>query len=435
MHIDIYSRSANVQKSTAYRAFETTPEAHDLQSTVDKTKHSAKKRVMSQAFSDSALRSLEHHILQHVDEFVNLLPKSTGSEKDSAESEWSASKNMNSWSSWVCFDFMAELVFGRTFDMLKSSEHRYILDLIQSAAFRVGVCLQMPQLAAWNVDRLVAPTIRKLRDRYVQTSRDMAQERMKMDGSRKDLFSHILAARDPVNGVGFTTDEIWGESTLLIVAGSDAISTAMAACFFYLSHHSWAYTKVCEEVRSAFSSSEDIRTGSALQSCVYLKACIDESMRMSPPVGGALWREVMSDSIIDGQSVGKGHDVGVGIYAIHHNASYYPEPYAFRPERWIVGPESSKAAVDAARTAFSAFSIGPVGCMGKNLAYMELMVTMARIIWNLDFMLDDQAVKLEEHEAYLRSYRKHAEYEYRLRDRFTSWKDGPMLRFRARLAR
>lgn len=121
---------------------------------------------------------------------------------------------------YVSFDLMAELVFGKAFHMLELVDNRFIIDLIQVAAFRVGVCLQMPSLAVWNIDRVFTPHVRKLRDKYVTVSKDMAIERTKMDSKRQDLFSHILAAKDPQTGKGFSQDEIWGESTLLIIAGN-----------------------------------------------------------------------------------------------------------------------------------------------------------------------------------------------------------------------
>ena len=207
----------------------------------------------------------------------------------------------------------------------------------------------------------------------------------------------------------------------------------MAGCFYYLGRSPDAYTKVCAEVRRIFTSPDEIRNGPKLTSCIYLRACIEESLRMSPPVGGALWREVCKGGAkIDGQIIPKGYDVGVGIYAIQHNPLYYPDPFNYKPERWIVGGSTSKESVDLARSAFSAFSIGPVGCVGKNLAYLELMLTMARVMWTLDIKnmaKDDMEAPKEK---YLRNYKDHCESEYWLRDRFTSWKDGPMLSFRVR---
>ena len=222
---EIYGRNANVQKSTAYRAFETSPTAHDLQSTVNKKEHQRKRRVMSQAFSESALRKLEDHVLVHVKTFVEKL--SSGGAKaeisegaiEQKDKTWTPSTNLAKMCSYVSFDLMAELVFGKAFHMLDNADNRFIIDLIQVAAFRVGVCLQMPALAIWQVDKIFTPAVRKVRDQYVAISKKMAVDRMNMDHDRQDLFSHILAAKDPETGKGFSIDELWGESTLLIIAG------------------------------------------------------------------------------------------------------------------------------------------------------------------------------------------------------------------------
>ena len=205
----------------------------------------------------------------------------------------------------------------------------------------------------------------------------------------------------------------------------------MAGCFFYLGRHQESYTRLYQELRRAFTSIDEIHTGPALNSCVYLRACIDESLRMSPPVGGALWREVCEGGVnIDGHLIPQGYDVGIGIYAIQHNPVYYPEPFKFKPERWIPGGDFSNGSLNLARSAFSAFAMGPTGCVGKNLAYLELMLTIARVAWTLDIKDMTKARTLDA--KYLAGYSDHAKYEYRLRDRFTSWKDDLQLSFQIR---
>lgn len=213
----------------------------------------------------------------------------------------------------------------------------------------------------------------------------------------------------------------------------------MAGCFHYLSRNEAAYQRVCTEVRRTFPSLDQIRTGPDMTSCIFLRACIDEALRMSPPVGGALWREVCKGgAMINGRMIPEGYDVGVGIYAIQHNPVYYPEPFQYKPERWIKGGDFTEESIGAARSAFSAFSIGPVGCLGKNLAYLELLLTMARVLWAADFKYVTEAAAAVSSKSlemsYLKKYKHHYENEYLLRDRFTSWKDGPVLSFRIRKA-
>jgi cytochrome P450 len=74
----------------------------------------------------------------------------------------------------------------------------------------------------------------------------------------------------------------------LLVAGSDTSSSALAATFFYLSRNRDAYSKVAAEVRTAFKSRYEIRAGTLLNGCVYLRAAINEAMRMSPVVAQPL---------------------------------------------------------------------------------------------------------------------------------------------------
>ena len=85
----------------------------------------------------------------------------------------------------------------------------------------------------------------------------------------------------------------------------------MCATFFYLTRDPEAYTKLVTEIRDAFSCLDDIRSGPSLESCVYLTACIEESMRMSPPTPRAPWREVeLGGAEVDGKWIPRGYDVG-----------------------------------------------------------------------------------------------------------------------------
>lgn len=208
----------------------------------------------------------------------------------------------------------------------------------------------------------------------------------------------------------------------------------MSSMMFYLGRHPDVYTKLCKEVRTAFNSTDEIHSGPALNSCVYLRACLDETMRISPPVGGALWREAMEGGLtVDGELIPAGVDLGVGIYAIHHNKTYYPEPSEFRPERWLVTEQNSAEDVKVAKSAFIPFSKGPRNCVGKGLAYMEISLVMARMIWMFDFRVTDETGWEKERARWgTEAFKGYANNEFHLRDQFTSWKNGPMVSFRPR---
>jgi cytochrome P450 len=267
---------------------------------------------------------------------------------------------------------------------------------------------------------------------YVMYARGAVERRMKKDPQQcdKDFISWLLEAKDPETGMGFELKELWAESSLLIAAGSDTSSTAMSALLFYLAQYPACLSKLSAELQTTFKGVEEIRSGAALTSCRYLRACIDEALRMAPPIPGLLLRTVMEGGMmIDGRYIPEGVNVGVSAYSIMHNPKYFPEPFIFKPERWLAeqGGEFSPADVELAKSAMCPFSIGSRGCIGKSMAYLELSIAMARLVYTYGFRAvdgdNDGAGKpgLE--------YGRHRKHEFQLVDNFICAKTGPLLEF------
>ena len=266
----------------------------------------------------------------------------------------------------------------------------------------------------------------------------MAERRSLEDSSggtsapaRKDFFHHLFRGKDPETGQAYTNAELASESNLLLVAGSDTTATTLSACIFYLLRHPEVLRALRQELESNFSNLEDIDyTGTRLGNLPYLRAIIDESMRLNPPVGGHLGRDVVQPGItIDDFFYPPGVEIGVPTYAIHHYPTYYPDPFAFKPERWIVNAKTgvTKEMVEQAQSAFCPFSIGHRGCIGKNLAYMELSLAVARCVWSYD-LEEVQGWDKELGEGKFVS----STGEYLTRDGFVAQKNGPLVRFRDR---
>ncbi len=373
---EIYGFKANVRKGDFYLAFPATKDSFSTHSAVDKATHARKRRVLSHAFSDSAIKSMEKYILSHVRQLcTNLGEKGAGSRNNLFAPEksgrvWSEAKNMSLQADYTTFDIMGDLCFGKAFGMLERPDNRFAIDLISNAAHRHLMCGTYLPLHEYHIDKLLFRKIAGMRERYMQFSKGQAAERMQMgeDVNRKDFFYHLLKAKDPETGKGFSTPELWGESNLLIIAGSDTTSTALAASIFYLVHNSRVLAKLAAEVRAAFSDVEEICGGATLSKLQYLRACLDEAMRMSPSVGGLLPRQVLHGGMeVEGHKLPEGTVVGVPHYGIQHNPAYHPEPFEYKPERWIPGsePDITSESVNVAQSAFCPFSIGPRGCIGK----------------------------------------------------------------------
>ena len=133
----IYGFRANVRKADFYTAFPANKHTYNVHSSIDKLQHARKRRVMSHAFSDAAIKSLERWILANVRTACRLLEeKGRDGGVEGGEKGWREPWNVANWCNWLVFDIMGDLVFGKAFGMLESPVNRFAVDLVGNAAHR-----------------------------------------------------------------------------------------------------------------------------------------------------------------------------------------------------------------------------------------------------------------------------------------------------------
>lgn len=250
---------------------------------------------------------------------------------------------------------------------------------------------------------------------------------------QKDFFHYLFRAVDPDTGKGYSPQELFGESESLIIAGSDTTAISTAAAMFYLSRNETIQKRLATEIRGAFATKDDIKGGNLLQSdCKYLQAFIKESLRMSPPVPADLAREVLRGGIsVDGHFLPEGVRVSTCSFCLHHNKELYDEPFAFRPERWIVGEKgSTEESVALAESGYMPFSGGPRGCVGKNLAYLEMSIVIAKIIHQFEIRKDESSNLGGGNPNFIEG--RHVVDQFQLYDIFVGIRDGPLVQLKRR---
>jgi cytochrome P450 len=275
---------------------------------------------------------------------------------------------------------------------------------------------------------------------------------------RKDALYHVLHALDSQNGRGLTKEELQADTFLLLGAGSDPVALTISACIFYLLHNPSAYAKVTSEIRGAFSSPNEIRAPK-VNNLPYLIACIQETLRMSPAAPSGFPRLVLPGGLSipsgpiggDGDGLGAVHipagtTVSVPAYAIHHNESYYPDSWSFRPERWLVSGET-QADLLLARKAFCPFSTGPMDCAGKSMANLAFRLVLAHLLWRYDIRLSTSGE--EDGNPNVRCYSGLSDAtgtsdpeareegrrvkEYQMLDFVVGYRNGPIVEFKERV--
>lgn len=252
---------------------------------------------------------------------------------------------------------------------------------------------------------------------------------------RKDFFHYLFRAVDPETGkLGYTLDELYGESEMLIIAGSDTTAITTAAAFFYLSRNPEIQETIAREVAAAFPTVDDVKGGPALHGCHTLQAFVKETLRMSPPVPADLSREVLEGGlVVDGTYFAPGVRVSTACYCMHHSKDLYDEPFKFNPSRWIVDESDPASAEKVARaeSGYMPFSAGPRSCPGKNLAYLEMGIVLAKVLHNFEIRRDPSS-NLGGGSPDAREGRREVD-QFQLHEIFVAIRDGPLVQLKKRV--
>jgi cytochrome P450 len=168
-----------------------------------------------------------------------------------------------------------------------------------------------------------------------------------------------------------------------MAAGTETTATELSGLIFYLLSNPTCLSMLTQEIRTSFPTKESMSMERIAQ-LPYLHACLEEGLRMFPPVPGSLPRVVPS-----GGTTIAGHHIPAGVHvSIPHFASYrlhFADAFSFRPERWLTNAPAEFA--HDVKGALQPFSYGPRNCLGKNMAYHEMRMVLVNLLHNFDFEL------------------------------------------------
>ena len=196
---------------------------------------------------------------------------------------------------------------------------------------------------------------------------------------RTDILSLLLAARDE-DGAPMTDAELRDELLTLVLAGHETTANSLAWTFERLLRTPHAYERLREEVREG-GATED--SGAA-----YIEATIHETMR-SRPVIPLIGRRVTEPWQLGEWRLPAGSAVLVSILLVHHREDVYPDPFAFRPERFLD--------VKPGTYTWIPFGGGIRRCLGATLAMAEQRVVLRAIARRTDMVAADPAPERARH--------------------------------------
>ncbi|KAG9195827.1 hypothetical protein G6011_00948 [Alternaria panax] len=275
------------------------------------------RRLLAHAFSDAAIKEQEALIKQYVDKLFDQLRKEAAQEGPT---------DMLQWYNFTTFDIIGDLVFGEPFHCLDNSNYHPWISMI-FASIRAGAgmmaLLRMP-LLHWILRLIVSKEDIQKRNEHKAMSIEKAERRIALGpapNGRKDIMTYILRHNDEK---GMTHQEILGNSEALIVAGSETTATALSGLTYYISTNLQALNYVQREVRAAFRTEEEITMASTTH-LRYLHACIEEAMRVYPPVVETPPR-ISPGEYVNGNWIPKGTFITIHQWAVYHNPSNFAHP-------------------------------------------------------------------------------------------------------------
>ncbi|KAI1169144.1 putative cytochrome P450 [Nemania serpens] len=353
---------------------------HSIVSERNVDKHAQMRYYLSYAFSDRSLAEQEDLINETINKFVSIL----GS-RGSRSTGYDISKGYE----MATFDIIGALAFGESFGGVESDQPHIWISvtlgaLVQGALVEVfkrfmtlGKVLAF--LLRSHIKKLVQDT-----STNEQMAIDLVNRRIKRENARHDFMTRILERRDPKE---VSDLQLAAHASDFVLAGSETTATALSTVTYYLLKTPPIMKMLSEEIRGAFQKYEDI-TDRSTQRLPYLRAVILEGMRMYPPLPFPLPRVVPEGGdTVDGHHLPGGTIVSTNPLAASLDARNFKDPLVFKPERWL------DANLEDVTEASQPFSLGPRGCLGRSLGWLELRTILCKVLWTYDLEMVDESLQ------------------------------------------
>ncbi len=182
--------------------------------------------------------------------------------------------------------------------------------------------------------------------------------RAQVDAGHDDILSMLLEARDE-EGQPLTDRELRDELMTLLLAGHETTATALSWTLERLVRHPDVVARLHAERREGDEASP------------YLEATIKEALRLRPVVT-AVGRHLTAPLEIGGHLLPAGVSINPSIYLLHRRPDLYPEPEAFRPERFLDDPPGTYQWIP--------FGGGVRRCLGASFALYEMKIVLQTIL-------------------------------------------------------
>ncbi|KAL4960091.1 cytochrome P450 [Aspergillus stella-maris] len=346
-----------------------------LNSTRDPDVHRRRKRAWDRGFSMKALPVYEPRLQHKVDVLVSQI-----------KARLDQPLNISKWTMYLAFDVMGLVGFSKDFRQLEDAAEHAAIKELHGQMLILGILKPVPWLLT------ILGAIQGLVGNYGQfmtyCADRIAEKKAEWNASKdkvpKDVISWLLKAIDEKDQSAPPGDQALNEDgRLMIITGSDTIGVSLANAFYFLVKHPAVLKKLQAELdaASATTSRTSTLSNETLRRLPYLEAVINETLRLKPAVPSGQPRQTPPEGLqVDEMWIPGDTIVAIPQHVIQRDDRYFPSGDKFIPERWL----DEKERLIKHEEAFFPFQLGRYGCVGKQLALMEMRLVIARMAWEFD---------------------------------------------------
>ncbi|KAI1108242.1 cytochrome P450 [Nemania sp. NC0429] len=343
----------------------------------DPHRHREVAKKLSPAFSSRSMRNMEPLVHEYMDYFVSTM-------KEMGQN----GVPLVQWTNWLAMDLSADLAWNEKMNQMrdmKSSVHLDVLLSFNKFATVLQVFKRFPLVRP--LQYLFAPFGKvRLFSQMEAVTRKSVLRRIEERGStpHEDYFDHILPPDSETPTDKRELLHIGSVALQVMFAGWGPMGDLFYGMLVLLLEEPAAYEYLVEEIRGNFAEYSSI-TPATVADLPFTSACVHETLRLLPSNNTGLPR-LSPGAIVDGHYIPKGTHVQSCIWALARSPHYFHEPLRFQPQRWLPADHplySSVFAGDQLKSLYP-FSLGPRMCLGREMAWMQGKLFLAKVLWTFD---------------------------------------------------
>ena len=213
---------------------------------------------------------------------------------------------------------------------------------------------------------------------------EIVEERLSAGEEKDDLLDMLLQAKYE-DGTAMPREQLLDELLILFTAGHETTANALSFTLYLLAKHAEIQQKVYHE-----TSGVDFNTGDWMQklsALPYTQQCIEEAMRLYPPVY-IIDRVSLKEDVVADRHFEKRTTWLLSIYELHRS-EYWQNPEEFIPERFAADLKKKHSDY------YYPFGAGPRMCVGNNFAMYEMIMAVACMVKKYTLQTQMETVELD----------------------------------------